>query len=387
MAAGSAQAAVVDNPVTSITVSPPNPRLTDPVRTDMAWCVPDSTTAGDTFQVALPVQLAQLPRTFSLRDPLGVVVATALIEGVPAIATFTFNDYVDTHTSVCGTAFFESRLDSSLIPGTTYTLTYVVNGTTTFEPVITVRPGPTPTGRTSARKGAFFDDPNDECRTVAEACLGWYIESQVGPFNSITVIDNAPAGTTFACDQLSVRLWTVDSAGGLGTTVSSASVGATITRTCSPSQLEVVGSNIPAGHLMRVLIRATPDAINPAGGVTFTNSASVTHVLPNSTVDEDNVSALRRSSLVGGDANGVNVPAATTTTSIVEALPPVPPTTTTSIVAALPPVPPATTVPEVVGEGPQLPATGSNSMVLVAGVGMCVAGAALLAATRRRRVV
>src|SRR4051812_29905295 len=59
-----AAAAVIPNPVTSITVTPTNPRVIDPVRTDMAWCVPDSTAAGDTFTVALPVQLVQLPHGF-----------------------------------------------------------------------------------------------------------------------------------------------------------------------------------------------------------------------------------------------------------------------------------------------------------------------------------
>ena len=353
-------------------MTPPNPRIIDPVRTDLAWCVPDSATAGDTFQIALPAQLVQLPRNFNLLDPAGALVATALIDGVPPIATFTFTDYVDTHTAVCGTAFFESRLDSSVTPGTATTLTYVVNGTVTFEPVITPRPGPTPTGRTVAKKGAFFGDPNDECRTVAQACLGWFIESQVGPFASITVIDNAPAGTSFACDQLSVRLWTVDANGALVATVSLASSGATIVRTCSPTQLQVVGSDIPAGILMRVLIRTTPDAINPAGGVTFANSATVTHVLLDTTVREDNVSAQRRSARVGGDANGVIVPAPTTTT--------------TTLLAALPPVPP-TTAP-IVGAGPQLPATGSKSTVFEAGLVACLAGASqlLVAATRRRRV-
>jgi Bacterial Ig domain len=393
MTSAPAVAAVIDNPVTAITVTPPNPRLTDPVRTDLVWCVPDSAAAGDTFQIALPVQLVQLPRNFSLRDPAGVVVATAVIGGAPAIATFTFTDYVDTHTAVCGTAFFESRLDSSVTPGTTTTLTYVVNGTVTFEPVIDVRPGPVPTGRTVAKKGAFFGDPNDECRTVAQACLGWFIESQVGPFASITVTDNAPAGTSFACDQLSVRLWTVDAAGGLVATVSLASVGASIVRTCSASQLQVVGSDIPAGILMRVLIRATPDNINPAGGVTFANSATVTHVLSDATVHEDNVSAQRRSARVGGDANGVIVPTTTTTTTTTTptSLPPESggaaptPTTTTILVAALPPIPP-TTVNS--GTGPQLPATGSKSTVFEAGLVACLAGASLLlvAATRRRKV-
>src|SRR5215210_6970305 len=55
------EAAVIDNPVTSITVTPTNPKLGDPVRTDVKWCVPDSTVAGDTFDISLPPELLRLP--------------------------------------------------------------------------------------------------------------------------------------------------------------------------------------------------------------------------------------------------------------------------------------------------------------------------------------
>jgi LPXTG-motif cell wall-anchored protein len=371
------EAAVIDSPVTNITVTPPNPRVVDPVRTDVQWCVPDSASAGDTFQIALPPELLQLPRNFNLRDPDGILVATALIEGVPAVVTFTFNDYVDTHTGVCGTAFFESRLDSSLVPGTAVTLTYVVNGVTTFEPVITPRAGTITIGRGTARKGAFFDDPNDECRTVADSCLGWYIESQVGPFLSITVNDTAPAGTTFACDKLQVQLWSLDASGGLLQVFQPAALGVTVASTCTAGQLQVIASDIPADRILRVLIRATPQEINAAGGVTFSNSASVTHILLNEQTVENNIVARRRSSLVGGDANGV-VPV-TTTTAPPEA------TTTTVIVAALPPLPPTTPPTSLVVT--ELPATGGRSSTSFAALFTLLTGVALVAATRRRRAV
>ncbi|HEY0518406.1 MAG TPA: Ig-like domain-containing protein, partial [Ilumatobacteraceae bacterium] len=199
-----AQAAVVPNPVLSITVTPPNPRAIDPVRTDVQWCVPDSTAAGDTFEIALPAELTGLPSGFPLRDPNGLLVATATIVGTPAVATFTFTDYVDTHVNVCGTAFFESSLSDTVVPGTHVTLTFVVNHLNSFTPSIDVQPGTTTIGRGSARKGAYFNDPNDECRTVATACLGWYIESQVGPFQSVTIDDAAAAGTTFECSRVTV---------------------------------------------------------------------------------------------------------------------------------------------------------------------------------------
>jgi LPXTG-motif cell wall-anchored protein len=381
VASGHVEAAVIPDPVTAITVTPSNPRITDPVRTDMVWCVPDSSTAGDTFEVALPPELTQLPKSFNLRDPDGILVATAVIAGTPAVATFTFNSYVDTHTGVCGTAFFESRLDSSLVPGNSYTLTYVVNHVTTFEPVITIRPGTTVTGRDTAKKGAFFDDPTDECRTVAEACLGWYIESQLGPFNSVTINDTAPAGTTFVCAQVTVRLWSVNANGSLNQTFAPAA--GTVSVTCSPGQLDVVVTSVPADRLVRVIVRATPSVLDPAGGVTFVNAATVTHAAPGQGVDVDSISAQRRSALVGGDANGVVPPTTTTTT----APPAVDSPTTTSIVSALPPSPPPAAVPPV--SEPQLPATGSDNTVLLAGIVVFLAGgfALAIAGSRRRKVV
>ena len=383
VASGHVEAAVIPDPVTAITVSPTNPRLSDPVRTDIVWCVPDSSTAGDTFEVALPPELTQLPKSFNLRDPNGILVATAVISGAPAVVTFTFNDYIDTHTSVCGTAFFESRLDASLSPGTSYTLTYVVNHVTTFEPVIDVRPGVTPTGRDSAKKGAYFADPSDECRTVAEACLGWYIESQLGPFQSVAINDTAPAGTTFVCGEVTVRLWNVNANGSLANSFSLASQGATSSVSCTPAQLQVVVSNVPAGLLVRVLVKATPLETDPAGGVTFVNEATVTHIFPNQTVDEDSITAQRRSALVGGDANGVVPPTTTTPTST----PTADSTTTTSILSALPPSQPPAAVPP--GAEPQLPATGSDNTVLLAGIVVFLAGgfALVIAGSRRRKVV
>lgn len=382
VASGQVEAAVIPDPVTAITVTPSNPRINDPVRTDIVWCVPDSSTQGDTFEVALPPQLVQLPKNFNLRDPNGVLVATAVISGTPAVATFTFNSYIDTHTGVCGTAFFESRLDSSLSPGTSYTLTYVVNQVRTFEPVITITPGTTPTGRGSAKKGAYFDDPTDECRTVAEACLGWYIESQLGPFNSVTVNDTAPAGTTFVCAQVTVRLWSVNVNGSLNQNFAPAA--GSVSVTCSPGQLTVVASNVPADRLVRVLVKATPDVLNPAGGVTYVNAATVTHVFLNQTSDVDSISAQRRSALVGGDANGVVPPTTTTTT----APPGVDSPTTTSIVSALPPSPPPAAGSPPAAE-PQLPATGSDNTVLLAGIVVFMAGgfALAIAGSRRRKTV
>ncbi|HEY7627967.1 MAG TPA: Ig-like domain-containing protein [Ilumatobacteraceae bacterium] len=366
VAVTSAQAAVIDNPVISITVTPANPRVIDPVRTDVVWCVPDVTAAGDTFAIALPPELRQLPNGFPLRDPNGELVATASITGQPAVATFTFTAYVDTHDNVCGTAFFESRLDSTLVPGQSYTLTYIVNGTTTFNPVITIAPWTNPQGRNTATKGAFFSDTTDECRTVADSCIAWYVESRLGPFQSITVSDDGLADAAFVCSTLTVTLWSVDASGNLAQAFSPASQGTTVQTTCTPTSLQVVATNVPAARLVRVVIRATPTTLNPDGGVLFANTATVTQVSEVGST-QDTVNGQRRSVRVGGDANGV--------------IPPPPTTTSTTIVASQAPAP-TTTIGT--ANGPVLPATGSNPALVYVAASLVLAGAALLIAGTRR---
>ncbi|HEY4611143.1 MAG TPA: Ig-like domain-containing protein [Ilumatobacteraceae bacterium] len=372
-------AATIPNPVLNITVTPNNPRLSDGLRTDIQWCIPDSATASDTFSIALPPELTGLPHGFDLRDPNGSLVATAVIAGAPAVATFTFTDFVDTHVNVCGTAFFESRLDSSLVPGNTYTLKYVVDGSATFQPQITIQPSGVVSGRDTAKKGAFFGDPNDQCRTLTPGCLGWFIETQLGPFKSVTITDNGLVGASFECSMMSVRLWSVDASGNLQTPFNAAAAGVTVTTTCTPAGFVVTATDIPADRLLRVLIRATPNQPAPNGGVTFRNVATVAHVSPTNAVDTDNVAAERRTAQAGGDANGV-VPTPTTTVPTVDTTPG---STTTSVATAvLPPAPPAPFTPP---PNAQLPATGSHGGLLWAGLMMVLGGIALMLVSVRRR--
>jgi len=379
ISAASVDAATISNPVINITVTPTNPRLSDAVRTDVQWCVPDNAASGDNFSIALPPELVGLPHGFDLRDPNGSLVATASIAGTPAVATFTFTDFVDTHVNVCGTAFFESRLDSSLVPGNTYTLRYVVDGSATFEPQITVQPGVAGVGRDTAHKGSFFDDPGDQCRTVTQGCLGWFIETRLGPFQSVTVTDNGLENAFFECSMMSVRLWSVDASGNLQTPFNAAGAGVTVTTTCTPAGFEVKATNIPADRLLRILIRATPNQPAPNGGVTFKNVATVTHVSSTSAVDK--VGAQRRTAQAGGDANGV-VPTPITTLPTVDTTPGS--TTTTIANAVLPPAPPAPFTPP---PNAQLPATGSNGGLLWVGFVMVLAGIGLMLVSIRRREV
>ena len=225
----------IPNPVVDVTVTPANPRLGERIRTDVEFCVPDSTTAGDTFRLTLPPELMFLPNGFDVRDPDGLLVADATLAGSPLVVTFTFTDYVNTRTDVCGSAFFESRFDDALTVGEQRRLVYVVNGVAIFEPVIIPRERFGIGDDEIVSKGGFFTDTSDECRTSLDSCLEWHVRSRVGPYDSVQIVDAPIPGVTFECDQVQVTLRRVDANGELGALVSLQAAGVTTTVQCGDS--------------------------------------------------------------------------------------------------------------------------------------------------------
>src|ERR1700749_2382178 len=78
---GSAGAASIAGAITNVTITPTNPAPHGQVTTDISWCVPNGTAAGDTFTLTLPPQLQGLPSGFQLVDgtPAHNVIANAVI--------------------------------------------------------------------------------------------------------------------------------------------------------------------------------------------------------------------------------------------------------------------------------------------------------------------
>ncbi|MFC7404461.1 Ig-like domain-containing protein [Georgenia alba] len=108
-------------------------------RTDLAWSVPDTWTAGDRMAVALPSVLdATSIVPFELIAEDGSVAADVVVEDGTLVATFT--EYIDRHTDVSGTAHFTTRFDQSelmftdgvmvldVYPGQTVTIEQHVGG-------------------------------------------------------------------------------------------------------------------------------------------------------------------------------------------------------------------------------------------------------------------
>ncbi len=320
---GTATAAELDGVVTDITVSP---SVVDPggrIRTDMSFCIPDWSASGDSFAVNLPAELTQLPEGITLRDPAGAVVANASIAGTPAVATFTFTTYVDERIDVCGSAFFESDLSSTVAPNAEIQLRFVISGGAIIDEVITTGERVVGTNRTTARKSAAFDDVGDQCRTTLDSCIQWFIESRPGPLASVDITDDGLTNAVFECDTFSVRFWTLTPDGSRDTEVPAASIGS-VSSTCTADSLSASITGVPDGVIVRARVNATPSTADAEGDVTFTNAASVTHVSESTVVDD--VIGRVRSSLAGGEASGAIPPPTTTTTTTTT----VAPTTTTA---------------------------------------------------------
>ena len=300
-----AAAAVIDGAVRDITVSPTNPRPNQAIRTTIDWCVPNGTQAGDTFTITMPEQLGGFPPTFPLLDPSGELVATARVGGNPVTATFTMTDYAETRVGVCGDAFFESRMDANEVADTTQTLVYEVNGDLTFERTIEVQAAAGPV-RTQGVKRGEWSDPDDQCRTSTTDCIEWVLTTRVGPYDSVEFVDLAADGLAFSCADLSLVYWTVNPDGTREDSFAPGAVGATSDIDCTADAVTVVTGPVPADMLVRLRIPASPPEPAPAGGVAYSNIASISHTSDEDVVT-DEVDAESRSAVAGGSGSGVGI--------------------------------------------------------------------------------
>ena len=107
----SARAAEIVGAIKNVVVTPTTVTSGSMIRTDVRWCIPDGTTAGDTFWMTLPAQMGRFPAGFDITDSNGEVVASAVFsDTVPAVVTFTVTDYGQRNDNVCGTTFFTARV-------------------------------------------------------------------------------------------------------------------------------------------------------------------------------------------------------------------------------------------------------------------------------------
>jgi hypothetical protein len=298
-----AQAAVIDGAVQSVTVTPTNPRVRDPIRSNVTFCVPDGTNQGDYFTLTMPEHLTGFPRNFPLRDPNGDVVArVAVSTATPAVATFTMTGYVETHQNVCGSATFESVFTDAVLPGTTETLSFTENDTVDFTDTVDVR-DVVGVNRRNPRKDGDFADPSDQCRTNPTDCIEWRIDSPAGPFDSAHFVDPADEGQTFSCASVVVYRATVD-ADGLVTSRTDVTSASTIR--CTDTLLDVTTGPAGANEIMSVRYRSSATTAAPLGDVLFVNTAEVS-TTRQGVIETDPVEDSIRSGTAFGEGVGDNI--------------------------------------------------------------------------------
>jgi hypothetical protein len=310
--AGPASAKPIPGAITGVTVTPTNPTVGSTIRTDITWCVPDGTQAGDTFTLTLPNQLGQ-PPAFAIKDGTGAVIANAAVTSThPIVITFTLTAYAASHQHVCGTAFFTDKLNSSSFAGTTQVLTFTTGTGQQFTTTIHVPPTGT-VNRTHALKTGSFTVPSDECRTTPHDCVQWSVQTPTGPSTSGTVDDTVQSPQIVDCPTLHVYIGAATGPGGQFQRQGLYTGPTTVT--CSTTAVHVAYGAVPADKLLAVVFRVSLPAPDPSGGVTYRNTGATVHnVFSNGNTRDDTLKAAVTSASAGGNGGGtVPVPGVTIT--------------------------------------------------------------------------
>lgn len=302
-----AQAAIVSDPITNVTVTPADPVQYSQLTTTIDFCVPNSTQNGDKFTLTLSQYLTDLPTGFSLNDPKtnAVVATAALSETTPAVITFTMTSYAATHLDICGTAFVKSNFNNSEVPaGTTVPFTSTTSFGRSFTSEVT------PTGaignRANANKYGIFTR-SDEGRTNPTDFLTYHIKTADGPFDSSVVTDVVPAAEKWTFDCATLRFANV--ATDASYNYLSETPATPTSQNCTPTSLTVHwGPQVDLHHFEAFvsvsLAAATGSASEPA---TFKNLANITTVV-GSVSSNKAASASNMQSSAGGAGSGTAVP-------------------------------------------------------------------------------
>ncbi len=193
------------------------------IRVDVTFKVATANT-GDTFTMPLDKMLdARRFVNMDLKDASGAVVAKVTIKkdssGAPArdgagnaILVFTFTNYVATHTSLSGSAWFAITFDHSRVvfPAGSTTMNTTVYGT-----AITIAGSPGPVGNEYIKFGNWRSPNNNETEATALNPDGtsanpgpditWTIQLQGGAqskapgWTRVTITDTPAAGSHFEC--------------------------------------------------------------------------------------------------------------------------------------------------------------------------------------------
>ncbi|MFZ7088819.1 Ig-like domain-containing protein [Curtobacterium sp. RRHDQ10] len=397
MTASPASAAVVTGAIKTVSVTDSaggtTPAQGSQLTTNITWCVPDGSRAGDTFSLTLDDHLRRLPAGFTLDDPAtGTPVATAAISNdSPWIATFTLMSYAETHTGVCGTAFVRSDFDGVSTPtNTTTPFTETTNDGKVFTTDITPT-GPVPFDATQPSKYGTWTNA-DQGQVDPTDFITWHIDTPDGAFDSATTVDAVPAGELwhFDCDTVRLSNGAIDANGDYQPLAGTAGdVTDAVPFDCSDTQVTVQWPAEQAGDRYRLEVAASLDA--PVGSdsdpARFTNDATVTTTV-GATVSQFSTSAALVQASGGGDGSGSAItppPAVTPTPTPAPSTTPTPAPTATIAPAASTGTPAAARVVRANGAD-ELAMTGQDDTPGIAiGGGLLVLGLVLTLAAKRRR--
>ncbi|MCB0972254.1 MAG: DUF11 domain-containing protein, partial [Acidimicrobiales bacterium] len=293
-----ALAAEIPSAITSVSVREDSVGVWDAVTVDIEWSVPDSASSGDTFRFTLPDALDPSVSGFELRAPDGQVVANAAISGTSV--TFTLTDYVDTYSSVSGTAFFQNSIDRSVVTDDgDVPVTFQVHGGVTFTDVVEVTGTGYQIDRTVARKYGYFVDGQDQGRTDPVEAIAWSVESAMGPAATVEITDAPGAGHEIACSTVDVQIADAFEANGDIAAQHAADPGA-YTLTCTAGAIGLTYTGLGDGEVVRLRYRTT---ITDQSVGNYTNGATIV-------MDDESwsrASNARRSN-AGGDGGGSLTP-------------------------------------------------------------------------------
>lgn len=266
-----ASAAEIPGAITSVAVTEDVVQYGDQLRVEVAWSLPDTVAAGDTFWLQLPDEFSRRSTTFDLRSPAGDVVATAVVASDGRV-TFTSTNFVETHDRVAGTAYFFVTFTSETTGGEVVTLEFPTS-TTVHTDTITV----TPFGaidRSHPVKAGFWTDPDDQGLSDPEGALTWSVASPRGPADQLRFDDATNAGQAFRCAEVRVeRTTSVDPFSGFLLNLSPVPA-SDYTFTCTRQAWELVLRRpLAADEIVQVSV--TADVTDPTRE-SYTNEALVT---------------------------------------------------------------------------------------------------------------
>ncbi len=306
LAAAPASAAELDDVISDVDVTPTDPAIGSQVRTEISWCVPDGTVAGDTFSLTLSEHLRNLPNGFQLvdpADPTRVVATASVVDGPPAVITFTMTEYAETRTNVCGSAFVQSGFDESLTPGETVPFTSVTNDGTEFTTDVTPTGGAGPVGTDASVKFGGLSD--DEGHTDPNDAVTWYVVSPVGPLDRVVITDTPGGGMNIDCASVELLQGT-RTATNVAAPLSSPTVITPVQ--CTEETISVTVGPIPAGQAVRLGFRVDLDEATGSGSHTFSNTANVSSTRPDGSTRNDAPRTSITSSSGGGGGEGDEIP-------------------------------------------------------------------------------